>query len=183
MSANLKTIINDSATIKKLKGQVIQKELALISIDNKPTIYKNSITLLQGKSGTNKSRLAQTIVSNLICKKDTYNGLNIYSNSNELVAVYIDTERNIFNQFPRSIQDIIMAAGFDKSEDPKNLEYTSLIKISRESRQISIEEYIKHLQSKYSQHLFIVLDVITDCLGDFNNSSDSLGLVDYLNKL
>ena len=80
------------------------------------------------------------------------------------------------------MQQIQIQAGYKKEEHPASFDYVSLIEVKREKRFQALREYINHLNNTQKAHLFIVLDVITDCLSDFNRSQESMELIDLMNE-
>jgi hypothetical protein len=45
-----------------------------------------------------------------------------------------------------------------------------------------LDLYLEHIRAQYNTHIFIVLDVITDCVFNFNDTKDSMKLIDMMNK-
>ena len=97
--------------------------------------------------------------------------------------LYIDTERNLKDQFPYALQSIIKKAGYEIDNPPANFDWLSLINIPRDQRFVVLNEYLIQLREKCKNHLVIVLDVVTDCLSSFNNLEESLALIDMMNVL
>ena len=96
-------------------------------------------------------------------------------------AVYVDTERNLTEQLPYALQSIQIKAGYNKAENPKNFEYISLLQINRKERFAALTEYLNYIRQSTSNPLFIVLDVSTDCIEDFNKVDKSMELIDLMN--
>jgi hypothetical protein len=44
-------------------------------------------------------------------------------------------------------------------------------------------EYLEYIRHKYSNHLIIIIDVLTDCIKNFNDEKESLKFIDILNEL
>jgi hypothetical protein len=42
--------------------------------------------------------------------------------------------------------------------------------------------YLEHIRKQFPMHIFIVLDVITDCVFNFNDTKDSMKLIDMMNQ-
>ncbi|MBL0018115.1 MAG: hypothetical protein IPP17_17180, partial [Bacteroidetes bacterium] len=97
--------------------------------------------------------------------------------------VYIDTERNHSDQFPAAIQRIQVHASYPIEAQPHLFEYYSLLEISREKRFPVLKEILELLRNQRKEHLIIVLDVLTDCVQNFNDPKDSLQLIDLLNVM
>ncbi len=97
-------------------------------------------------------------------------------------VVYIDSERNQNDQFPYAVQRIKIRAGFQKTDKPANLETVSLINIERMERFEAVSQYLEDVRLKHPNELIIViLDVITDCIGSFNDPRETMKLLDHLN--
>lgn len=96
-------------------------------------------------------------------------------------VVYVDTERNLSEQLPYALQSIQIKAGYNKADHPVNFEYISLLQISRKERFAALNEYLNHIKQTTSNPLFIVLDVSTDCIEDFNKTDKSMELIDLMN--
>jgi hypothetical protein len=95
--------------------------------------------------------------------------------------LYVDTERNTSDQLPFAIQQLKGRAGFDLSEHPPALDYTSLVLLPRAERFPALAEYLSHYRAGFVGHLLVILDVLSDCVADYNDVAASLGLMDLLN--
>ena len=95
--------------------------------------------------------------------------------------LYVDTERNTSDQLPFAIQQLKGRAGFDLSDHPLALDYTSLVLLPRAARFPALAEYLAHHRLGFSGHLVVILDVLSDCVADFNDVAASLELMDLLN--
>ena len=60
-------------------------------------------------------------------------------------------------------------------------EYISLLQINRKERFTALNEYLNHIKRNINNPLFIVLDVSTDCIEDFNKTDKSMELIDLMN--
>ncbi|WP_460562188.1 hypothetical protein [Ferruginibacter profundus] len=96
-------------------------------------------------------------------------------------VVYVDTERNLSEQLPFALQSIQMKAGYALEAHPYNFEYISLLQINRKERFTALNEYLNHIRETTKSPLFIVLDVSTDCIEDFNKTDKSMELIDLMN--
>jgi hypothetical protein len=74
-----------------------------------------------------------------------------------------------------------LKAGFLIEDNPVNFEYISLLPISRKERFTALNEYLNHLRTASIKPLFIILDVSTDCIEDFNKTDKSMELIDLMN--
>jgi hypothetical protein len=144
-------------------------------------IYPNTINVIQGQAGVHKSRLAETICSALLSRTGVENHLGF---SKKLLdhfhLLYADTERNLSDQLPYALQQIVTKAGYQKETPPETFSFTSLMEIDREDRFEALKELIANLRSKTNDHLFIVLDVCSDCINDFNQTGDTMKLIDHM---
>lgn len=185
LSMNLLTLLESSKNLRERISQTITFSKPIITQNGTPWIFPNTIAVIQGQTGTHKSRLVETIASAIIRKKESLKnplGLNV-NPFEEYSFIYIDTERNIQEQFPYSIQQIKLKAGYQIDEDVPNLDFTSLVEIPRDERVDTLEAYINHLRAISKSHLIIVLDVVTDCVLDFNRSEESMQFIQHLNKV
>lgn len=172
-------LIEDNAS------KAIVRSPPIISLNGKGIIWKRTINIIQGKYGSHKSRLAEMLCSLLIrdsnCETDfcgfTRNELLIF------FLAYVDSERNQSEQFPMAIQQVRKLAGLSPFDRHRRLIPYSLIGFKRQERLTALKAFVEAAMSKASNHLFILLDVVTDCIGDFNNASESLELFDFLNRL
>ena len=174
---------------KKTVNQIAMNEIEfmkpILTRKFENIIFPNSINLIQGKSGVHKSRLAQYFVSAFLTKGDDFdfeNKLLGLEAQQEVKVVYIDTERSISEQFPKAIQEIRLKAGYDKSYEIPNFEFTSFINIPRVERLVTAKSYINELRKQSDKHLVFFLDVATDFIKNFNDVEESMGLVDFLNE-
>ncbi len=169
-------------------GNVIATEIkeipSLVKHKGEGVIFAQSIHLIQGKSGTHKSRLAQTLCSALLKKEACTNELLAFTRNPETPChvCYVDTERNLTHQLPKALQEIQLDAGYGMMEKPENFHYTSLVNTPRAQRFDALCEFMDHVQDTLvDEHLIVVLDVISDCVMDFNSTQDSLLINDKLN--
>lgn len=180
---NLNTIIATREQIAEAcKTEIVFSE-PFISLNGDPVFYPNTINVIQGKAGVHKSRLAELICSAILKNSNCKNELLGFSTSGKLnfAICYVDTERNIKNQVPYSLQQIKMKAGFEAGEDLPNFEGISLLEVDRDERFEALNEYIHFVRSIYTEHLILVLDVITDCISSFNDAKESMELIDLMN--
>ncbi|AUP81222.1 toprim domain-containing protein [Flavivirga eckloniae] len=180
---HLSKILETQKELSKIKSKKIIQSKPILFQLGKEIIFPNTINIIQGKAGVHKSRLAETICSSLIKKEDCKRRLLQFTaglNKN-LTVCYVDTERNLTEQYPYALQQILNKAGFSKEETPRNFDYISLLEISRAQRFEALREYLELVRLKYTGHTVIVLDVVTDCIKDFNRSDNSMELIDLMN--
>lgn len=184
ISGNLKTILDTRQKLKELKATDIKFSGAILKQGENAVIFPHTINVIQGQAGVHKSRLAENICSALLKSSDCNNellGFNRATIGTNYTAVYVDTERNLKEQLPYALQSIQIKAGYPKAENPKNFEYISLLQISRKERFAALNEYLNYIRQTTSKPLFIVLDVSTDCIEDFNKVDKSMELIDLMN--
>jgi len=183
-SKQLKTVLATREELRQTKSMDIQFSEPVLRQGEHAVIFPHTINVIQGQAGVHKSRLAETICSALLKKVDCQNQLlNFYrtSFSPSHTVVYVDTERNLAEQLPFALQSIQLKAGYEKQDHPENFEYISLLQISRKDRFSVLNEYLNHIKQTINNPLFIVLDVSTDCIEDFNKTDKSMELIDLMN--
>lgn len=176
------------ATEKKL--QILKKKRIVFSPPiitrlDAPVIFRYTINVIQGQSGVHKSRLASHFASQILQKQGcTINLLDLeYDDTSQDLMVYVDTERNHCEQFPCFVQEVLENAGYSIEEDPEMFRYTSLLDVPRKDRFPAVNEYLTFLRQSTNKHMVIFLDVLTDCVEDFNRADKSLELIDFLNRM
>lgn len=155
-----------------------------------PIISRGTLTLIQGKAGAHKSRLAESLCSLLLSngRRDVL-GFSRYKLAAGYSVCYVDTERNTLEDFPAAIQRIRAGAGYGPQDDTPDFYPASIKMEDRGSRLDAVKAIIEIVQDDMAdrgaklQDLLIVLDVISDCVRSFNNDSDSNEFYDYLNRL
>jgi hypothetical protein len=96
---------------------------------------------------------------------------------------YVDTERNLTEQFPYAIQQIKVRAGYSREEHPDNFDYISLKNVPREQRFDVLNDYLSYVREKQKGHILIVLDQMADLVKDFKSVEESLNLCDMINVM
>ena len=183
-SSNIDKILNSKEILKTNSSKQIFFSSAIVSSFGVGAIFPNTINVIQGKKGVHKSRLTETLCCVLLSKRRDIELLGFKRDiMKSYTVLYVDSERNIREQFPYAIQKIKEKAGYDIEEHPPNFEYISLIDISRKERLDTLTEYLELIRKKYEgSQLFVVMDVITDCIENFNDPKESMKLVDLLNE-
>lgn len=183
--SNLEKIFKSRNILKENIRKKITFSKPIIFLNDEPLFYPRTINVLQGKSGTHKSRLAEHICSSLLKKKNFDSellGLKGNNLENSISVCYVDTERNLSEQYPYSLQQIIKNAGYSDNEEIKNFDFISLIDIERKERFESFREYLETIRNNHKGHIFVILDVLTDLVDNFNDPKPSLQLIDLLNS-
>lgn len=155
--------------------------------DGEGIIWPHTINVIQGQTGTHKSRVAETISSVLIAhggfREETL-GLAVGNTAAGPYSVcYIDTERNQQEQFIQAVQKMKKRAGYEHDENLAHFDYNSLLDIPRTDRLAALRDYLEYIRKELSGHLVIVLDQTADCVADFNDPKESMLLTDLLNVM
>jgi len=180
---NLQKMLSIETELRKRIATDIEFSKPILLQNDNAVIFPNTINVIQGQSGSHKSRLAELIASAFIKKPDCQNTLLGYTATpdKEILFCYVDTERNLNDQLPYALQSIQLKAGYSKTEKPENYTFTSLLEIERKQRFDSLKEYINDNRDNTHKHIFLILDVITDCIGDFNKVDETMQLIDLMN--
>jgi hypothetical protein len=169
------------AELKRQVATTILFAEPILWYDKIGVIYPNTINVIQGQAGVHKSRLAENIFSTLLSRPGVENPLGFTKNiSKHFHLLYVDTERNLNDRLPHALQQIIIKAGYPTDTLPNNFSCISLMKIKRKKRFKALKQFIEDVRSKTDDHLFIVLDVTTDCINDFNQTGDTMKLIDHM---
>ena len=183
-SESLKKVLATMERIKKIKETDIKFDEAMLLQGSNMVFYPQTINLIQGQAGVHKSRLAQIICSALL-KRPNFEaellGFSLSINAPEYTVFYVDTERNQSTQFPYALQSIQMNAGYKKNDHPETFLYSSLLEVPRRERFAVLNEHLELLKQNSKNPLFVVLDVSTDCIEDFNKTDKSMELIDLMN--
>lgn len=165
---------------------------ALVSMGETPILGRGTINIIQGKFGVHKSRLAELFASMLLAKRNCstdFLGFERYNFGTGYYVAYIDTERNITEELPYTIQQIREKAGYGRKEQPENFFPTSIKAVGRKERLEATKAWVEHVRGTMHERgvgdwqLFVVLDVVTDCVASFNRDGESMELYDYLGNL
>lgn len=179
----LNSLLESQKRLREAKSRPVIFSPPIISHLDKPIIFPNSINTIQGQAGVHKSRVAELICSTLLMQADRPNKLAGFEASSErtFTICLVDTERNLNEQLPYALQSIQTKAGFKIDEHPDGFDYISLMNVPRNERFHALREYLDHVRTKFDNHIFIILDVLTDCCQDFNRTESSMELIDHLN--
>lgn len=180
---NLEKIIRGRNILRENVKNKITFSKPIITINEQPLFFPRTINIIQGKSGTHKSRLAEHLCSILLKKP----GLNIdllglQLNEVNTSVCYVDSERNLSEQYPYSLQQILLNAGYNITDDIHHFDFITLIDIERAERFNSFRQYLEKIREDHTGHIFVILDVLTDLVDNFNDPKPSLQLIDLLNS-
>lgn len=186
MPETLKMVLATEAALRKAKAADIVKRRPILKMGETPIIFPHTINVIQGQAGTHKSRLVETICAAFLKRpgydRELLGFTRVNFDSSSQIIVYVDTERNLEDQFPAALQSIQDKAGYDKQADPPGFHYISLLEVARNERFDALRQYLDHLRvDNATKPMFIVLDVATDCIADFNKVEGSMELIDLMN--
>jgi hypothetical protein len=148
---------------------------------NRGIIYSNKVNIIRGEAGAHKRQLVETICSVLLSKQGIENSLGFNKNQlDHFQLIYVSTERNIQDQLPFDLQQIVTKVGYTEETLPSNFSFIPLIEISREMRFEVLRTIIrcKHAQPNY--HLCIVLDVSSDFIENSNDPEHAIKLISLM---
>jgi len=174
---------------KNVENLPDQDQAILEQVQNNDTvelIFRNSIILVQGQAGTHKSRLAGTIISALLANNPEKLFLNFRvkeSSEKQTKVLYIDTERNLKYQLPSAIKKIIDDAGIKFETAHSVIAPIPLLNVPRVHRLGVVGLLLSNISPKEHTHHCIVIDVVSDCISDFNFLTEVYKLTDGLNML
>jgi len=181
---NLNKIFATQQQIIEISKRPVKLIQPIMSYDGKPFLFPNSIISIQGQTGCHKSRIAEHIVSSFLNKSMEINIIGLYPlTRNEVTIVYVDTERSIKDQLPKALQRIKRVAGYSIEEDIPNLYIISLLDHTRSKRLANLKKILEDIRSKSMSRIIVVIDVITDCIVNFNNPEQSMMMIDLMNKM
>ena len=179
--------------------QLLERERALADAATRPVVFspplisrgetgiigRCTINIIQGAYGSHKSRLAELVAAMMLTNQpDNPHFLEFERAKLERFCVcYIDTERNQSEELPFAIQGIKLKAGYTLTDQPADFRFTSIKDVDRSRRFDAIEAFISHVRENTALHLFCLIDVVTDAVGDFNDAKESMKLYDFVGNL
>lgn len=184
-SARLARLLQLSREVRAASEQPIAFRPAIFWQDGEPVIWPRTVNLIQGQTGVHKSRVAELFGSAVLTQgllRGDALGLEFRPAAGQRYRLlYVDTERNTSDQLPFAIQGLKARAGYGLADHPPGLDYTSLVMEPRADRFPALADYLAHQRAGFDGHLIVILDVLSDCVADYNDVAASLGLVDLLN--
>lgn len=181
----IQRILATKDKLKNRKSSSIKFADPILYQNENPVFFPHTINVIQGQAGVHKSRLAETICSALIKLPQCVNqllGFYIPELTEKYSILYVDTERNLNEQLPFALQSIQIKAGYKREDHPTEFDYISLLEFDRKERFTVLNKYLSHYRTIYKDRpTFIILDVSTDCIEDFNKSDKSMELIDHMN--
>jgi hypothetical protein len=184
-ASRLASLLALSQQVRDATEQPVTFRPALFWQDDEPVIWPRTVNLIQGQTGVHKSRVAELFGSAMLAPgalRGDDLGLEFRPAAGETYRLlYVDTERNTSDQLPYAIQSLKARAGYGFKQHPPDLDYTSLVMLPRAERFPALADYLAHHRAGFEGHLLVILDVLSDCVGDYNDVTASLGLIDLLN--
>lgn len=182
--APLTRLLAVEKNLKKIASQDIVLSPPLVSRFGIPIIQEGTINLIQGKYGSHKSRLAELFASLMLANStSTTDFLGFEKRHEPYLVCYIDTERSTKEQFPDAIKRISRNAGYTSINDAYDFRFTSIKDEDRANRLEVIKTFLVDIRQSTTKHLFVVVDVVTDCIRSFNDASEAMKLNDFFGSL
>ncbi|TAE21632.1 MAG: hypothetical protein EAZ91_24855 [Cytophagales bacterium] len=181
----LEHLLGREQSLTDLATKTIVFSPALISQGDIGIIGRNTVNIVQGAFGSHKSRLAELFGAFLLALEPTDPRFLGWKRASleRFCVCYIDSERNQSEELPHAIQQIKLKAGYQITDRPADFRFTSIKAVDRRSRFEAIEAFINHIREQTVLHLVCLIDVITDAVGDFNDSRESMRLLDFVGNL
>ncbi|MVM35483.1 hypothetical protein GO755_36010 [Spirosoma sp. HMF4905] len=182
----LNRLLSKEQILSEAATQPVVFSPPLISRAEVGIIGRGTINVIQGAFGSHKSRWAELLAALMLTGNDSNDPqfLEFKKAMLERFCVcYIDTERNLTEELPYAVQGIKLRAGYRLDEKPEHFRFTSIKGEERKDRFKAIETFIHHVREGTSLHLFCLIDVVTDAIGDFNDPKESMKLFDFLGNL
>lgn len=185
----LKVLEKNVQQVKKASRSTIEPPPALLTINSRALIRPFTINAIQGKEGSHKSRLAEIICTAILADQSVVNTpggnhLGIEANSDMPCHIlYVDTERNMQDEFPTSIQSLNRNAGYKSRTISNRFTPVPILNISRENRLLVLQSFVEKMRKKITEHMLVILDVSTDCIDDFNSSASANRIHDWMNLM
>lgn len=209
IASPLKVMQTDAQTLKAVKNENLLEALkaankkileaaagkivfspAWVQLDEVPIFTRGTINMIQGRTGSHKSRLSEGFCSLMLGHgRGDFIGFSKNPAGIGYCVAYVDTERNTGEDFAACVQRIREKAGYDPTAETRNFYPVSIKGIDRQQRLEAVRAWIEHVRADMAArgvadwNLFVVLDVVTDCVRSFNNDGDSLALFDYVGNL
>ncbi len=152
-----------------------------------PLIYQRTINIVQGKTGVHKSRFTETMAAALMATDDDHEKrcyLHRPPEQKPVMVMHLDTERNKWDQLPYAMQKMCWQSGYPHRTVAPDLFTSTLADIPRKERPAAIEQLVKHFyKEEGKKHFVVILDVVSDCMGNFNDAFESMELIDKLGSM
>lgn len=174
----------DAEKVWSLVNEEVQEPEPLLLYKNQPVIFKNTMVMVQGKSGTHKSRLAAAIAS-LMLSNDPNRELLGFKNGSmcELRLIYCDTERNLNYQLPTVVRQIMHDSDLSFEELQNKFSIFPLMNVRRHLRTNVIGREFRELKKNLKTHCVVILDIVSDLVSDFNSVQSTFLISDAINEM
>jgi len=161
--------------------EAIRWPRALFQFNGVDFFFPNSVNVISGHAGVHKSRVCENLVVTALAKSRTPRiGIQRNPDTHIEQVLYFDTERNQTHQLPKALQTIRSLIREEDGVTEERLAFYSLINSERTTRLDHVERLMQeHLEEVSS--LLVILDLITDCIYDFNSPTETYRLIDRLN--
>jgi len=152
------------------------------------SIYAKTLNTIVSREGSFKSTILNVITAALLKKEGGsgyhFLGFSLDPSVSNIRVLLIDTEQDENYSVVKRIQTITRMAGYELSAIPKNLEILPLVTYSLQEKLVGLRTIIPEIRkTDTSNHLIVIVDIITDFLKDINDSKDSPEITATLNKL
>lgn len=109
----LTRLLESQKKIKENKSKPINFSQPILWQKENLVFFPKTINVIQGKAGVHKSCLAETICAALLKTPDSNRDLLDFKTNilTRYAVCYVDTERNLSDQLPYSLQQIQLKAG------------------------------------------------------------------------
>ena len=183
----LQRLLTTEKTLGDAATQRVVFSPPLISRDEIGIIGRGTVNIIQGAFGSHKSRLAELLAALMLTTTNDTTDPQFLEFKRAILerfcVCYIDTERNQKEELPFAVQGIKLRAGYELNDKPEPFRFTSIKGEQRKDRFHAIETFIGHVRDQTTLHLFCLIDVVTDAIGDFNDPKESMKLFDFLGNL
>jgi hypothetical protein len=159
-----------------------QKDLPnLLKMVDYDIIEMNTINVIAGSYGVHKSRLGHCFQAALLAESLSFPELHVRGILGKPpIVVLIDAEHNT-GQLVRIRKRILTLARVKAGVPPDNFIIVSLKQFGK--KEDRLEQFLEYLGSQYpDQHKVIMIDTVTDIIGDINDLEKSTALIEMLNS-
>jgi len=162
-----------------IKGFVKSKPMLLLN--DIPIIYKGTRVSIQGQKGSFKTSLARKIVVAVLKNDRTIDSIGLSKDLvDEIIAIYVNSEMAELEEFSQIVQKICIESGISLRDN--RFRFTSIQGVKRNQRLKEISNYLVEIRKTTNSHIFLVLDVVTDLILDFNSVFETYEVIDELDK-
>jgi hypothetical protein len=168
---------NDSRVIRPRPGEVVEKKLPLVSLNDCTFLTYGASSLITASPGNGKSSVCLAICSKVINRDCDGLGFEIPDNSIEKV-LYFDGELDKF-QASENFKKMIARANVSASEIDEKFRYIGTAMVDNVmERRAMIEEEIREFKPQ-----IVIIDGSADLVNDPNNGEECIKLKTYIRHL